>query len=146
MICAAGIVNPATNASDIDIIIFAEKPAATPAYAANIPVNGCLPIPKYINAANGGNTTNPASATQFAIIPTNIIVAVTSFDGILSANDFNKDSIIPTFSASPAPSIVTKTNPSGAKAVKLVTILFKNSCICSFDNKFTADTVSPVPG
>ena len=75
-----------------------------------------------------------------------MIAAVTNFAGILSATDFNITSIIPTFSAKPAPSIVTKTNPKGANPVKFVTILFKNNCNCSFDNKFTPATVSPVPG
>ena len=108
--------------SSVPISKLAEKPPDTPANAAAIPAIGWRPHARNTIAPNGISTTYPTSEATFDMTPRNTNMGVTSFAGVTDTVFFSSADKYPLPSAQPTPSIVTRTTPSGANSVKLVTI------------------------
>src|SRR5699024_1189683 len=113
------IVNSPKSTSVPESNKLALNPADTPANAAANPASGCLPMAANIKAPRGGNTTYPASEATLDIIPANTRAIVMNLVGIASTNPRKSALINPVRSATPIPSIVTNTTPSGANPIKL---------------------------
>ena len=141
----ASLVIPCSNGSSVPINRFAENPADTPAKAAASPAIGCRPAPAKTIAPNGITTTYPASDAILDIIPANTTTAVKNL-GLTLLNSFFKEVLIsPDHSATPTPSIATRTVPKGAKPVKFVVAELKMYLRPSAENRFIAVTVTSSP-
>ena len=138
-ILAASVLIPDNKASVDPTIRLALNPPDTPAKAAAIPANGCLP--KLINttAPKGIKTTYPASDAILDITPAKTTTRVINLLGVLLTSFVKQAPINPDPSATPTPIIATSTVPNGANPVKFVTAEVNIYLIPSGLSKLTID-------
>src|SRR5690625_3980657 len=140
---APAIVNSPSMASVPDKTKFALNPPETPANAAATPASGWRPIAANSNAPTGDNTTYPASEATLDITPAKTKPNVIKRSGTYNTKPRSNALIKPVRSATPIPSIVTITTPSGAKPMKLSVIFVNMYCIPSLLSKLLISTISP---
>jgi hypothetical protein len=97
---------------------FALNPPATPNVAAAMPASGGRPTRANTPAASGGSTTYPASAAALDMTPMNTTTGESSARGVTITSSFRSAGKSPVRSATPIPSIATRTIASGGKSRK----------------------------
>lgn len=111
-----------------------------------MPAIGCQPSLWKIRAASGGSTIGPASPAMLPSRPMSAIAGMIRPLGALVMDCVRPTSNQPDRSATPMPSMMMSTCPSGAKAPKVLAASPMTTRMPSVLSRLVATRVSPVPG
>ena len=145
-ICTAGSVNPRISASNWLGVGLPAKAPTQAEKAAAMPASGWRPAAAKATPARGISTTKPLSAAWLLSRPSRMMTGASRRLGVWRTRPRMAALSRPTRSATPAPSMTSRTMPSGGKLVRVLGISTISWRRFSGLSRLSAIIVSPVTG